>query len=132
VLHPQEYRAQQNRLRAVPILGRSLFDGPQGTRKSGVIEEDIEAAKFRDRPADGRLDLSLDADIGFLKKGASAAACRAIPHHFFSTRRVQVGNYDRRPLGREANRRAAAYSACRARDERDFLIESAHDSLPVN
>ena len=46
VFHPDEYRAQQYRLRLVPVLDAGFLDGSDCASESGIVKDDVEFAEF--------------------------------------------------------------------------------------
>ena len=108
----QEHRGDVDVHHLPPLLERDLRERPhrQGCVEAGVVDQDVQAAVPVERLVDHPLHVLLVRDIR-----ADAALGR-----------VQVGDHDRRGLGREplGDRRSDPLRA--AGDERDLALEATH------
>src|SRR6266851_7548669 len=127
MLHPKKHAAQQNRLRAIPVLDARTLDAPDRAGQAGVVVHHVQLAEFLYGALDSRLDVGLGGDVRPLKDGA-ATVFAAVAYRRFAAFIVEVGDDDRSAFAGETNGSHATHSAGGPSDYCYFAVESAHFS----
>jgi hypothetical protein len=97
--------------------------------QTGVIVDDIEAAKIAYGTLNSGFDIFFAGDVGSLKNRA-ATIFSTFAHGFFAAFLVKVDDDDRSALTREANRSRAAHATGCPTDYCIFVIKPAHVKSP--
>src|SRR4029077_18257673 len=122
VLHPEEYAADQNRLRPIPVLDLDLFQGSDRAADPRVVVDDVELAEFLDRAGDHRLHFAFRGNVGALEYRV-AAVLLALADSGFAAIFVEIGDHDRCALAGESDRGGLADTARGAGYYCDFPIK---------
>src|SRR5258708_7796959 len=136
MLHPQKHAAQQNRLRAIPVLDARMLDPADRAGQAGVVVHHVQLAEFIYGALDSRLDIGLGGNVGPLKDGA-ATVFTAVACSSFGAFNIEICDDHCRAFVGETNGSHATHSAGGPSDKRYFAVESAHfshhtglDSIP--
>jgi hypothetical protein len=128
-LRADEGRTQIGRQNLIENLV-AHFQDRRVERDAGIVEHDVEPAIFGDGALDQSLDRASLRDVGRHENGACAFVAQSLGGRFAEFG-VDVGECDRRAVGRQAPRASKADAVGRPGDDSAFAGQSCHTPTSV-